>query len=52
MKNKFITCKFCSYQWEYTGIAITGQYATCPMCKGSNKLKEDEEKNKEKEAAE
>jgi len=31
-------CKFCNYEWSYNGVAIIGQYCSCPMCKGSNKI--------------
>lgn len=37
-----IICKFCGYQWNYNGKMTL--YATCPNCKKSIKIKEEEQK--------
>lgn len=35
-----IKCKKCSYKWNYRGISK--YYASCPMCRTVNKIKEEE----------
>lgn len=35
-----VTCKHCSYTWEYTGMSI---YAQCPRCQRNNSLRASED---------